>query len=150
MFQLEETPRMQIAYLRRTGPYGIGNIELMEKLKRWAAENGLMRDDTTIFRIARDDPALVPPENCRYVVCIVIAQNYAGKYTEVCTAELPGGKYAVFSTNHTATALQKAWLDIFPALTSQRAQFDISRHILERYNPRMVNAHLCEIYVPVL
>jgi DNA gyrase inhibitor GyrI len=51
---------------------------------------------------------------------------------------------------HTAAALQKAWQDIFPALAGQGVQIDTSRPVLERYIPRMVNAHICEICVPVL
>lgn len=150
MFRIEELPLMQIVYLRRTGPYGSGNKELMEKLKFSAAENGLMRDDATILGIARDNPAITPPENCRYDACIVVAKNYAFEDAEVCASELPGGKYAVFVMEHTAAALQKAWQDIFPALAGQGVQIDTSRPVLERYIPRMVNAHICEICVPVL
>ena len=58
---IENTPETQVIYLRRTGPYGGDNRDLMERLKSWAAGNDLL-ETNTILGIAWDDPAQTPPE----------------------------------------------------------------------------------------
>lgn len=35
-FKIETLPNYRIAYMRRVGPYGPANIEVMERLKKWA------------------------------------------------------------------------------------------------------------------
>jgi DNA gyrase inhibitor GyrI len=67
----------------------------------------------------------------------------------ICQGNIAGGRYAVFTISHTAEAVQKAWLEIFPELLKQGSQFDETRPILERYIVEMVNNHLCEICVPI-
>ena len=54
-----------------------------------------------------------------------------------------------FKINHTAEAVQKAWIDIFLELSRQGYQFDETRPIIERYIVHMVNNHHCEICVPI-
>jgi len=149
MFKIEEIPRCRIAYLRQRGPYGAHNKALMEKLKNWAAANSLMHDDSVIFGIAQDNPAITPPENCRYDVCIVVSADYEIKDPHINEAALDGGRYAVFTIRHTASDIQTAWREIFPELASLGYQIDTTRPILERYIPRLVDNHLCEICVPV-
>lgn len=149
-FQILELPPMHVAFLRKTGPYGSGNKEVMEDVKRWAAQNGLMREDAVLLGIAWDDPAKTTPGNCRYDACIVLAENNASEDDNVRISQLPGGKYAVFVIEHTASALQKAWRDSFSVLADRDIQIDVSRPVLERYIPKMVRAHICEICVPVL
>lgn len=35
---IEIIPSYKIAYIRRTGPYGSENVQIMEQLKNWARE----------------------------------------------------------------------------------------------------------------
>lgn len=149
MFKIEEISGNRIAYMRQVGPYGAANKELMEQLKNWATTNSMMHDDAVILGIAQDNPATTLSENCRYDVCIVVSEDYKTKDSYVKEAELSGGKYAVFTVRHTAADIQKAWMEIFPELDRQGYQIVASRPILERYMPRMVKNHLCEICVPV-
>ena len=148
-YQIEEMSKNRIAYMRRVGPYGADNYALMKKFKEWAKVNGLFTTSAIILGISQDNPAVTPPENCRYDVGIVVSEDFTTTDTDVDTAELPGGKYAVFTIDHTAKAIQKAWGEIFVQLSAQRQQPDVSRPILERYIPAMIDQHLCEICVPV-
>lgn len=147
---IEKIPAYRIAYLRQTGPYGTSNVKTMEALKKWASSNHLFNDESIILGIAQDNPETTQPENCRYDTCIVLSEDYP--VTDGCVKEgnIAGGKYAVFKIEHTAEAVQRAWIDIFPELFKQGYSLDGTRTILERYKAKMVNIHQCEICVPVL
>lgn len=148
-YKIEEMPMSRVVYMRRIGPYGADNYALMEKFKEWAKANGLFTKSAVILGISQDNPETTPPENCRYDVCIIVANDYAITDANVNEAELPGGRYAVFTIAHTAEAVRKAWGEIFTQLSAQGQQPDFFRPILERYIPAMVDNHQCEICVPV-
>ncbi len=146
---IEKVPAYKIAYIRQIDSYGINNVQTMEKLKKWAKSNHLFNDESIIFGIAQDNPETTKPENCRYDTCIVVSNDYSVTDDYVREGDIVGGKYAVFKINHTAEAVQKAWIDIFPELLKQGYQFDEVRPIIERYIVKMVNNHYCEICVPI-
>ncbi|MCM1566666.1 MAG: DNA gyrase inhibitor [Dehalobacter sp. 4CP] len=148
-YQLQEMPANRIAYMRRVGPYGVQNYTLMEKFKVWVKANGLFTKSAIILGISRDNPETTPSESCRYDVCIVVADDYTITDAGVNEAKLPGGRYAVFTVAHTAEAVQEAWSEIFSELSAKGQQPDVSRPILERYIPAMIDNHLCEICVPI-
>lgn len=147
--KIEKMPAYRIAYIRKTGPYGINNVQAMGELKKWAKFNHLFNDESIILGIAQDNPKTTKPENCRYDTCIVVSNNYSVTDGYVREGNIVGGKYTVFKINHTAEAVQKAWIDIFPELSRRGYQFDESRPIIERYIVQMVNNHYCEICVPI-
>ena len=146
---IEKMPTYRIAYIRKIGPYGISNIQTMEELKKWAKFNHLFNDESIILAIAQDNPETTKPENCRYDTCIVVSNDYSVTDGHVRECNIVGGKYAIFKINHTAEAVQKVWIDIFPELSRQGYQFDETRPIIERYIVQMVNNHHCEICVPI-
>jgi len=146
---IENMPAYRIAYIRQIGPYGMDNVKTMEELKRWAKLNNLLNDESIILGIAQDNPATTKPENCRYDTCIVVSNDGSAASGAVTEGNIVGGKYAVFKIQHTAEAVQKAWIDIFPELLRLGYQVDEARPIIERYLARMVNHHHCEICVPV-
>lgn len=74
---IEKLEDMQIAYMRRTGGYGEGNRQLMERFKRYLRANGLFRANTTILGIALDDPARTPEDRQRYDVGVVLTGGEA-------------------------------------------------------------------------
>lgn len=121
----------------------------MEQLKRWAGSNHLMNDETVIYDIAHDNPQMTPPEECRYDACIVLKTKQLSEKNDVLLGEITGGKYAVFTTEHTAEAVRQLWTEIFPALFERRCSLDPARPILERFAAKMISQHLCEICVPV-
>lgn len=145
--KLETIPPYRVAYFRRVGPYGADNGQTMETLKRWAREHGLMNERTVILGVAHDNPAVTPPERCRYDTCIIVPEDYV---IDGCAEDrITGGNYAIFTIAHTAEAVQEAWLGIFPELGRHGLIPDETRPILERYAAHMVNNHLCEICVPI-
>lgn len=145
-FKVETLPNYRIAYVRRVGPYGPANIEVMEKLKKWAKEKNLL-ELATLFAIPQDNPETTLPENCRFDACIVIPSDYQVD-NSVFEGEISGGKYLIYEVKHTAEDIQKAYTEIFPSLLSNGYQID-SKPILEKYTGDMINNPYCEICVPV-
>ncbi|MDF1493933.1 GyrI-like domain-containing protein [Caproiciproducens sp. CPB-2] len=121
----------------------------MKKFKEWAKANGLFTELAVILGISQDNPATTTPESCRYDVGVVVSEDFTIMDADVNVVELSGGRYAVFTIDHTAEAIQKAWGEIFVQLSAESQQPDVSRPILERYIPAMIDKHLCEICVPV-
>lgn len=145
-YRVETIPSYRIAYMRRVGPYGSANIEVMEKLKRWAEERNLLKT-ATLFAIPQDNPETTLPENCRFDACIVIPKDYLVD-DSIYEGELSSGEYLIYQVKHTAKDIQKAYEDIFPSLQSMGYKMD-NKPILERYTDDMNNNLYCEICVPV-
>lgn len=147
MYNIEEMPKSRVIYMRKIGAYGEENYGLMQAFKKWAKDNGLFTEASVILGISHDDPNITPPESCRYDVCMIVGDDYEITDFNIKEAKLPGGKYAVFTIEHTPEEIKKAWEEVFFKLLQKP---DFSRPIIERYAKAMVNNNLCEICVPVL
>ncbi|WP_434302282.1 AraC family transcriptional regulator [Clostridium botulinum] len=147
---IEMIPSYKIAYIRRTGPYGSGNVQIMEQLKSWAREKSLFNENSIILGIAQDNPQLTKAKDCRYDTCLVVWDEFKVDNKYINFGKTMGGKYCVFKIGHTVDAMQKAWMKIFSELSKINYEFDDRRPILERYAMQMINKHYCEICVPIL
>ena len=145
---LEIMPETAVIYLRRTGPYGGDNRDLMERLKAWAAGNGLL-ENGTILGIAWDDPAQTPPERCRYDVCLISQGNLREPGAGMSPGRLPGGRYAFFQGPHTPEGVQSLWQTAFTALPELGFTPDPGRPVMERYRPELLAQGVCELCIPV-
>jgi DNA gyrase inhibitor len=145
--EVEILPKYRIAYVRQVGQYGPGNIQAMEKLKKWANEKNLLSESAIMLGIPQDNPDTTLPENCRYDACIVISNDYQID-NSICESELSGGKYVICKVKHTAEDIQKAWAEIFQTLQNSGYQID-NKPIFERYIGDMLFNDYCEICVPV-
>ena len=139
-----------IAYMRRTGAYGIECKAVMEQLKSWAKQTNNLNDDSIILGIALDNPEVTAPESCRYDACLVVSNNFHTDADNVHTRKLNGGKYCVFTVAHTTEAIQQAWSTMFIEISTLEYTLDFSRPIIERYAMKMISKHLCELCVPIV
>lgn len=144
--KVETFPDYRIAYMRRVGPYGSANIEVMEGLKKWAKDRNLL-ESATLFAVPQDNPETTLPENCRFDACIVLSRYYQ-MGDSIYEGELTGEKYLVYEIEHTAKDIQKAYSDIFPSLQQNGYQMD-NKPIMEKYVGDMISNPYCEICVPV-
>ncbi|MFD1416702.1 AraC family transcriptional regulator [Oceanobacillus jeddahense] len=152
--KIEQISDLPIVYMRRTGAYGEENQQLMAAFKHWmtynnTSQDNLLTDSAIILGIIHDDPALVSPEACRYDTAMVLSAQQ--KIDDACVQKgiLQGGNYAVFTIDHTAEAMNRAWQVVFTELTEYDYQLDEARPILERYTKSMLEKHVCEICLPV-
>lgn len=149
MMKIEILPQQKIIFMRRTGEYGVENHKFMESFKYWLKTNQLFNENTVILAIAQDNPAVTASEQCRYDVgCVVMSFNSFSN-TDIHFGEIPSGKYAILTLAHTVEAMNEAWQSLPSIVTRNGYQVDTLRPIIERYSVKMVNNHLCEIYVPV-
>lgn len=144
--KVETFPTYRVAFMRRVGPYGPANMEVMEKLKTWAKENHLL-ESATLFAIPQDHPETTLPDHCRFDACIVIPTDYPID-DSVLEGELSGGTYLVYEVKHTAEAIQQAYPAIFQSLPSTGYQMD-HKPIMEKYMGDITSHPYCEICVPV-
>ena len=64
---LKTLPDYHVAYLRYVGPYGSADItQLWNVLKRWCLSQTRDSQPRELFGISHDDPAITPPNLCRY------------------------------------------------------------------------------------
>lgn len=147
---IEIIPSYKIAYIRRIGPYGSENVQIMEQLKNWARVNNLFNENSIILGIAQDNPQFTEPKDCRYDTCLVILDEFKVYDKYINFGNIIGGKYCIFKISHTADAIQKAWMEIFSELSKRNYEFDDRRPIIERYVMQMINMDYCEICVPIL
>lgn len=141
---IEEFRNIRIAYMRRTGEYGIRNKELMETFKAHLRERNLLSADSTILGIALDDPYSVEKENLRYDVGLIITGN---ENIGMEVREIPDGRYAVFEIPHTAEAVSEFWNNLSSLLG--KLPVDRSKPVVERYNAAKISNHLCEFCIPL-
>lgn len=67
----------RVAYLRHTGPYGDAAIgQAWQRFARWCDERGLMKPRRRMYGIARDNPDLTPPAQCRYDACVEVDADF--------------------------------------------------------------------------
>lgn len=144
----ETIPEITVIYLRRTGPYGGDNRDLMARMKAWSAQNGLL-EGSTILGIAWDDPAQTPPERCRYDVCLASDGCFPEPEAGMSMEHLPGGRYACFQGPHTPEGVQLLWHESFSALLELDLRPDPARPVMERYRPEMLAQGICELCIPV-
>ena len=143
----ESVNRQPMVYARRTGPYGAENAILLEKFKAWADRQGYLTNEAVLLGIAQDDMTVVSPDACRYDV--VLLGDYDTDETWIASGIFPGGRYAVIELPHTSDAVNLVWKEGIPLL-SRRYSLDFSRPIIERYQKRLVDNHLCEMLFPIL
>lgn len=102
---IEMMPDTPAVYLRRTGPYGGDNRELMEQLKDWARRQGVL-ENGVILGIAWDNPAKTPLEHCRYDVCLLLESACPELDAGMALERLPRGTYACYRGPHTQAGVQ--------------------------------------------
>ncbi|EJP6473537.1 GyrI-like domain-containing protein [Clostridium botulinum] len=109
---IEMIPSYKIAYIRRTGSYGLGNVQIMEQFKNWAREKNLFNKSSIILGIAQDNPKLTEAKYCRYDTCLVVSDEFKVDNKYINFGKTMGGKYCVFKISHSVDAMQKAWIEI--------------------------------------
>lgn len=146
-FRVETLPNYRIAYVRKVGPYGSGNMEVWEKLKQWANDKQLLNSTTILLAVQHDNPETTLPKDCRFDACIVISKDYQID-DSITESELSGGRYVVYEVKHTTEDIQYAYAAIFPSIQNNGYQI-ANKPIFERYIGDMNQNQYCEICVPV-
>lgn len=145
-FVVQQLPAQPVVYKSRTGPFGSENYKLMEEMKEWAEQRGLLQNGT-LYGIAHGNER-TPPQECRYDVCLVVENCPTD--SSVQQGVIPGGQYAVFTVAHTAQAIQAFWASVLQMLQQKGLHLNSAKPILERYQYALIQEGKCEFCVPLL
>lgn len=106
---MEEMEAVEIAYLRRTGPYGPENRQLMERLKAFLKERAGWSPGPSCW----GSPWTIPAELRRTGAGMMWASSSErGSGSHWTPAGVRGGRYAVFEIPHTEREVSRFWEDL--------------------------------------
>jgi AraC family transcriptional regulator len=95
--KFEDIPARRYVYWRAIGPYGPGGEvgAVWQKAYAWAGAAGLLEGDYQLYGISHDDPAVTPPDQCRYAAAVAVDDEMEiGGLNE---HRMIAGRYAVFT-----------------------------------------------------
>lgn len=141
----EKFENITIAYMRRTGAYGLENAKLMETFKHYLKSQNLFNHDSILLGIALDNPEIVPKSQLRYDVGIIIDKDSSVEGLE--SREIDDGMYAIFEVDHTEKGVQDFWENISNLVSELNV--DYQKPILERYTLEKIERHFCEFCIPL-
>lgn len=147
--QIEQILPCRIAYIRRTGAYGLENKYIMEQFKHWADSKALLNETSVLLALVHDSVQTTPPAHCRFDACLMLQKDCSIVDDCVQLGSLSGGLFAVFTLAHTGEALSNAWASLFSTLQNNGLTLDETRPIMERYRGQLLAQHLCELCVPI-
>jgi AraC family transcriptional regulator len=107
--KIVDLPAARIAYLRHIGPYGETVGRFWDTFHRTRVAHGLSGN---MYGIGLDDPAITPPEKCRYDAAVELVASAEVK-PPFSAAQMPGGRYAVLEYSGDAQAIGAAWAAFF-------------------------------------
>lgn len=83
-----------VVYVRATGDYASSIPQAWERLFNWLDKNGLNSPIGRGYGLARDNPAIVGGEHCRYDACIELDPFLETRaLRDLAVQTLPGGSY---------------------------------------------------------
>lgn len=147
-----DLPPVRVAYLRYTGPYGLGIGHFwVNEFDPWMISNGL--ENRTCYGVGLDDPSITPPDKCRYDACVEVADDFVPSGKASVTV-IPGGRHAVASFEGSGAQMADAWAELFRDwLPASGLQCD-ARPCFERYGPNAASGTVprqlrCELCIPI-
>ena len=121
----------------------------------WAAAKGLLKGDHAFFGISHDDPDVTPPEHCRYDVCVALSGTASNiDPGEEKTAEISGGRYAVFPFEGTSDDLGPLFSKIYGSWLPQSGEASRDAPCFERYTQQhtmdeKTGRFTCDVLIPI-
>lgn len=106
--EIRQLPKMRLACMRHTGPYGPALGQLWERFGQWCAEHRLSDPRPKFYGISLDDPACTPPEQCRYDACVQVGVGLRTG-TDAQVQDFAGGDYACKRFEGTGAEIGAAW-----------------------------------------
>lgn len=138
--------------LRYVGPYGPGVVAFWQQhFYPFLVQHGLL--GRPLYGISHDDPAIAPPDKCRYDTCVEVDADFvlpAG----ASFVTIPGGKYALLPFVGSSDTIHAAWRGLLHDwLPRSGYQLD-GRPCFEHYSPDATfdadtGTFICDIVIPL-
>ncbi len=108
---LQKMPKMRLAYLRHRGAYyntsRSHSLEFL-RLVAWAKARGLWDEDTLIYGVCPDNPAVTPPQFCQYDMGLSVEHGVREDET-VSIREIPEATLATLRVPAASANGREAW-----------------------------------------
>jgi AraC family transcriptional regulator len=109
---IQEMPAARVAYLRHTGPFGLGVSRAWESFASWAGARGLMNPRRKMWGISHDNPNVTAPEHLRYDCCIEVDDKFQPE-GDIGVQNIAGGQFACLLFTGTPLAIGDAWTHLY-------------------------------------
>ena len=145
----------RMVFVRATGPYESSIPQAWEKMFAWLDKTGIDNPGGRGYGLARDNPATVGPENCRYDACVEVRPQFEERAArELGLMTLPGGSYLRQRKAGDYAMMRQAVPDIYANFAAPSGlRFDDKRPLVviylddpRRFEPLDLRADVC---VPV-
>ncbi|MFD2176091.1 AraC family transcriptional regulator [Veronia pacifica] len=121
----------KLAYIRVTGPYGVGYDKPSARLHQWAALRGIP-EPTSLF-IYHDNPEITPSDKCRTDICLRVPDNIDVP-VDIELQDFSGGLYAVLRREITDfNQYSMVWEKLMTDVIQEGLEMD-DRPCFELYN----------------
>lgn len=121
--EVREMPELNVAYVRKMGPYAKEICEqAFGELLQWAGPKGYLSSGTMIG-VYWDNPEITPPEKCRVDACVTVPYGTTPE-RQIGVQLISGGQYAVCHFEIMADSFQQSWEDAFLWLVSSGYECD--------------------------
>ncbi len=108
---VKKVPAARLAYVRSRGPYYAPSSAAdlaLSQLMNWATIRGLWTEETEIFGVCPDNPAVTPPQFCQYDYGIKVDTGVVEDET-ISIQTLPARSLAVLEVKGPLTVIKEAW-----------------------------------------
>ncbi len=109
---VQQLPAARVAYLRHTGPFGLGVSRTWERFAAWAGARGLMNPRRTMWGISLDNPNVTAPAHLRYDCCIEVDTQFQPD-GEIGVQTIASGRFACLAFTGTPMAIGDAWMHLY-------------------------------------
>ena len=142
----------RMVFVRATGPYESSIPRAWDKMFAWLEKSGIDNPVGRGFGLARDNPANVGTENCRYDACVDVRPQYEERaHRELGLLTLPGGSYLRRRTSGDYAKMRVAVPQLYADFEAPIGlRFDDKRPLVviylddpRRFEPAELRADIC-------
>jgi len=94
---IKNLPSLHVAYSQTLNGYSEGIPKSWKQLLRYIRRYDLMEPEAWFVGVPFDNPGVTPKAKCRYRACLSVRDSYVQTKGDVKTADIEGGKYAMYS-----------------------------------------------------
>jgi AraC family transcriptional regulator len=143
--RIRNLPPLHVAYLQTLNGYSDGIPKSWKQLLRYMKRHDLMEPDAWYVGMPFDNPGITPQAKCRYRACLSINHSFVQTKGEIKTADLEGGKYAMYPFKGRREDISDAYAFLYGGWLPQSGYIPDEKPLLEIYPPELHQVHYTEI-----
>jgi len=130
---IKKLPSLHVAYTQTLNGYSEGIPKSWKQLLRYIKRYDLMEPKAWFVGMPFDNPGITPQTKCRYRACLSVRDAFVQTKGEVKTADIEGGKYAVYSFKGKREDISDAYAFLYGIWLPQSGYTPDEKPLLEIY-----------------